>query len=91
MVQRYSVKLAVMKDVPTKLSKEEYVGDMVQRYYVKLAGMKDVPTKQSREDSDRHGFKHYHCSREGPIKQGREEYVGDMGRNTSHLITTQTT
>ena len=41
---------AVMKDVPTKLSREEYVPNMVQRGRGRLAVMRDVPTLLSREE-----------------------------------------
>ena len=49
--------LASMKDVPTKLSVEEYVADMVPK--LRLAVMKDVPILLSREecvrDTERRG------------------------------------
>ena len=37
----------LLKDVPTKSSKEEYVGDMVQRHIVTT---KDVPMKSTEEE-----------------------------------------
>ena len=42
------LRLAVMKDVPTKSRMEEYVKDMVLRG--RLAVMKDVPIKLSKEE-----------------------------------------
>ena len=44
------LRLAVMKDVSTKLSKEGYVSNMVQSKRPRLAVMKDVPTMPRKEE-----------------------------------------
>ena len=49
MVQRYYVKLAVMKDVPTMSLKEEYVGNMVPSKSGRNAITKDVPIMLRKE------------------------------------------
>ena len=50
MERREFVDDVAIKDVPTWLSKEEYVSDMVQRYSAKRANMKDVPIMLSMEE-----------------------------------------
>ena len=50
MVRRKRRRLVVMKDVPTKFKKEEYVGNMVPRILVTSAATKDVPTMLRKEE-----------------------------------------
>ena len=67
---------AAMKDVPTKLSVEEYVADMVPK--LRLVAMKDVPIRHLREEGVRSTVNILAVMRDVPIIFLMEESVLDM-------------
>ena len=84
MEQSKPIRLADMKDVPTKKSEEVFASDMVQKLRRRLVVMKDVPTMQGEEEEDYavgmvpKGRITSADMKDAQIKLSREEYVSDM-------------
>ena len=87
MEQSKPIRLADMKDVPTKKSEEVFASDMVQKLRRRLVVMKDVPTMQGEEEEDYavgmvpKGRITSADMKDAQILLSKEEFVSDMVQN----------
>ena len=87
MEQSKPIRLADMKDVPTKKSEEVFASDMVQKLRRRLVVMKDVPTMQGEEEEDYavgmvpKGRITSADMKDVPTLLSKEEFVSDMVQN----------